>query len=73
MFCTRNTERKESMTDRNETRAPLRPELQETVRKVRALRELTRGTGFQTSRSVGQLLGRLSADDLALVAEALEQ
>jgi hypothetical protein len=62
------------MTDRNElTRAPLRPELQETVNKVRALRDLTRSTGFQTSRSVGQLLGRLSADDLAIVAQALDQ
>jgi hypothetical protein len=62
------------MTDRKElTRIPLRSDLQQVVENVRALRGLTRDIGFQTSRSVGQLLGRLSAEDLAAVARALEQ
>jgi hypothetical protein len=61
------------MTDRNDTRAPLRPDLQEMVDKVRALRELTQTTGFKTSRSVGDLLGRLTADELSQVSLALQK
>jgi hypothetical protein len=53
--------------------APLRPDLQEIVNKVRAMRELTKTTSFQTSRSVGTLLGRLDPDDLANVSLALQQ
>lgn len=48
-------------------------ELQIIVEKVRALRNLTQTTGFKTSRSVGELLGRLNADDLAAVSLALQQ
>lgn len=55
------------------TETPLRPELQQVVNKVRALRELTRTTGFKTSRSVGELLGRLSADDLSVVSLELQK
>jgi len=57
----------------NDTTQPLRHDLREIVAKVQALKQMTRSTGFLTSRSIGQLLGRLDADDLALVAEALEQ
>jgi hypothetical protein len=53
--------------------APLRADLQELVAKVRAMRELTKTTNFQTSRSVGALLGRLNPDDLAVVSLALQQ
>jgi hypothetical protein len=62
------------MTDRNDTiRAPLTPDLQETVKKVLALRNLTKTTGFKTSRSVGELLGRLTADELSLVSLELQK
>jgi len=50
----------------------LSPELQALVNKVQKLKDLTASTGFKTSRSVGELLGRLNADDLALVAEHLK-
>jgi hypothetical protein len=52
---------------------PLRSDLQELVNKVRAMRELTKATNFQTSRSVGALLGRLNPDDLATVSLALQK
>jgi hypothetical protein len=70
----RSTEREIEMTDRNDTiRAPLTPDLQETVKKVLALRNLTKTTGFKTSRSVGELLGRLTADELSLVSLELQK
>lgn len=53
--------------------APFRPDLQEIVDKVKAMRELTKTTNFQTSRSVGALLGRLGPDDLATVSLALQK
>ncbi len=43
--------------------------LDEIVRKVRALRALTTATGFSTNRSVGELLDKLSPDDLIKVGE----
>lgn len=59
------------MTTKHET--TLRPELQDVVAKVRALRALTETTNFQTSRSIGALLGRLSPDDLAAVSLELQK
>jgi len=53
----------------NETALP--PKLKMIAEKVQALRELTKTTGFQTSRSQGELLGRLTPDELATVALAL--
>jgi hypothetical protein len=44
--------------------------LSEIVRKIRALRALTRSTGFSTNRTVGQMLDRLSEDDLIKLGEA---
>ena len=49
----------------------LSPKLQAIAEKVDALRRLTTSTGFQTSRSQGELLGKLSAEELAQVALAL--
>ena len=42
----------------------------EIVRRVRALKALSKSTGFSTNRSVGELLDRLSPDDLVRVGEA---
>jgi len=58
------------MTDNSKTQ---RLDLQAIVEKVRALRDLTQTTGFQTSRSIGALLGKLSPDDLAEVSLTLQQ
>jgi len=49
----------------------LPPKLKTIAQKVDALRKLTATTGFQTNRSQGELMGRLSADELAQVALAL--
>ena len=46
--------------------------LNEIVRKVQALRNLTKSTGFYTTKSVGVLLANLSPDELVEVGEALE-
>jgi len=62
---------RKNMNTKNE--AALRPELQELVAKVRAMRELTKATSFQTSRSIGALLGRLNPDDLATVSLELQK
>lgn len=43
--------------------------LEEIVRKVRALRALSNATGFSTNRSVGELLDKLSQDELIKVGE----
>jgi hypothetical protein len=43
--------------------------LEDIVRKVRALRALTTATGFSTNRSVGELLDKLSQEDLIKVGE----
>jgi hypothetical protein len=51
----------------------LSPKLAAVVQKVRDLQELTRTTGFRTTRSVGEVLGRLTADELAEVSAALQQ
>jgi hypothetical protein len=56
-----------------EAKTTIRPELKEVVEKVRALRDLTKTTGFQTSRSIGALLGRLSPDDLSAVSLELQK
>ena len=56
-----------------ETKPPLKPALVDVVKKVRALRALTKDTGFVTGRTVGALLSQLSQEDLIRVAEALEE
>ena len=43
--------------------------LDEIVRRIRALRALTTATGFSTNRSVGELLDKLSQDELIKVGE----
>jgi predicted RNA polymerase sigma factor len=45
--------------------------LEAIIEKVKALRSLSKETGFHTTRSIGQLLGNLSPDDLVQVSEAL--
>lgn len=52
---------------------PLSPKLAEVVQKIRDLQELTRTTGFRTTRSQGEVLGRLNADELVEVSAALRQ
>ena len=48
----------------------VRPPLNEIVRRIRALRALRKSTGFSTNRSVGELLAKLSPDELVSVGEA---
>lgn len=55
------------------TEETLRPDLQKIAGQVIALREMTRTTGFKTSRSIGDLLNRLNPDDLAAVSLAIQE
>jgi hypothetical protein len=41
----------------------------EIVRRIRALRALSQATGFSTNRTVGELLEKLTPDDLIKVGE----
>lgn len=45
----------------------------EIVQKIQALRRYTAKSGFQTSRSQHEILGRLSSDTLAEVLMQLER
>jgi len=47
-------------------------ELAELVRKVQALRRVSKATGFNTLHSIVQLLKPLTADDLIAVGEELK-
>jgi hypothetical protein len=55
-----------------QTKPPMRPELADIVRQIRALRTITKQTGFITNRSIGNMLSRLSVADLVAVGEALQ-
>ena len=59
--------------NRNREATPMKKQnnLQEIIEKVRHLQELTRTTGFHTTRSVGMLLANLSPDELVEVNKAL--
>ena len=46
-------------------------ELKEVVRKIHALRRVTKTTGFFTTNAIVELLSKLSADDLIAVGEEL--
>jgi hypothetical protein len=48
-----------------------RTELQEIVRKIHALRRVTKMTGFYTARDIAKLLTGLSVDDLTTIGEEL--
>lgn len=54
------------------TNTILKPELVDIVRKIHALRTVTRKTGFLTNRTIGAMLMKLSAEDLVSVGEALQ-
>ena len=54
------------------TNTILKPELVNIVRKIHALRTVTRKTGFLTNRTIGAMLMKLSAEDLVSVGEALQ-
>lgn len=47
-------------------------ELQEVVRKVHALRRVSKTTGFNTLNTIVELLRPLSVDDLIAVGEELK-
>jgi hypothetical protein len=49
----------------------LTPRLRSIADKVAALQRMTDASGFQTKKSIRELLSPLSPDDLALVAEAV--
>ena len=50
----------------------LTPELADVVRKIHALRTVTKTTGFFTTKSIIDILSKLSQDDLISVGEALK-
>jgi hypothetical protein len=49
----------------------LRPDLQEAVADILALRAMARNDHFLTHKAQRDILGKLNAQDLALVARAL--
>jgi len=49
----------------------LSPKLQTIADKVSALQRMTDQSGFQTKKTIRELLGPLSPDELAIVAEAV--
>jgi len=50
----------------------LRADLQEIVADILALKAMTRNEHFVTHKAQREILGRLNAQDLAVVARALE-
>jgi hypothetical protein len=54
------------------TQPQLKPALVDIVRKIHALRTVTKKTGFITNRTIGEMLMKLSPDDLIAVGEALQ-
>ena len=50
---------------------PMNKDLTSIIDKVRHLQELTRTTGFHTTRSIGALLADLTPDELVEVNKAL--
>lgn len=55
------------------SRTKTKEQLEQIAYKVRMLRNLTKQTGFFTSRSVGQMLEGLTADELVQVQELSEK
>lgn len=55
------------------TMTTLPPKLADIVEKIRNLQQLTVSTGFKTNRSQGELLEKLSADELSAVSAALQR
>ncbi len=53
------------------TMTTLSPKLQTIADKVSALQRMTDQSGFQTKKTIRELLGPLSPDELAIVAEAV--
>ena len=56
----------------NNQQQTLKPALVEIVRKIHALRTVTKKTGFITNRTIGAMLSGLSTEDLIAVGEALQ-
>ena len=54
------------------TQQSLKPPLVDIVRKIHALRTVTKKTGFITNRTIGSMLSSLSTEDLIAVGEALQ-
>jgi hypothetical protein len=55
------------------TTQPLPPKLQAIADKVRALQRMKDESGFQTKKSIRELLSPLSPDELAVVAQDVYQ
>lgn len=56
-----------------QTTTMLDPRLQTIADKVAALLRLKEASGFQTKKSIRELLSPLSAEELAAVAEAVQK
>lgn len=63
---------RQGVSSMNNTKTTLKPALVEIVRKIHALRTVTKKTGFITNRTIGDMLMRLSSEDLIAVGEALQ-
>ena len=57
--------------NRNKEATSMTKDLQPIIEKVRKLQQLTKTTGFHTTRSIGQLMADLTPDELVEVSEAL--
>jgi hypothetical protein len=57
----------------NELMTTITPKLAEVVEKIQNLQRLTQSTGFKTNRSQGELLARLTPDELSAVSAALQK
>lgn len=51
-------------------RPPLTNNLNEIVRKIRALKRLHEATGFSTNRTIVEMLSRLTEEDQIAIGEA---
>jgi hypothetical protein len=61
------------MTTMTQTTQPLPPNLQAIADKVIALQRMKDESGFQTKKSIRELLSPLSPDELAIVAQDVYQ
>jgi hypothetical protein len=53
------------------TTLTLPPKLAEAVEKIRALQNFEKRTGMKCTRSMSEIMGRLTPDELARVSEEL--
>jgi hypothetical protein len=70
LICTTPSMMRSEVTSMNQPTL-LRPELEEIVKEILALRAMAKKDHFFTHKAQREILGRLNAKDLATVARAL--